>query len=140
MPHTKTCVFCARTFEHINPRAKHCSKECRQKNLNRQARETRKVDPSRYRKACAKYEKTEKGKKARKRNVFVKSMAARYKRYVKRDMRKGIEFPEAMKAAKRLIYTEYAALGVEAKRAEEVVGKEYDRIISNYENRVLGNG
>ena len=104
------------------------------------ARISRASDPDRYRKASSKYEKSEKGKITRKRNVFVKTLSNRYKRYVKREMRRGVEFAEAMKAAKRLIYAEYAALGVEAAKAEEVVGKEYSRILSNYENRVKGNG
>ena len=134
------CRFCDKSITTDDKRRRYCSKECKGKMFTRYAAEKRKANPDPYRKSCKRYDTSEKGRLVRKRYFFIRNMSMKFKRYVKREMKRGVEFEDALKSVKRVIYTELAALDVEAGKAESIVGQEYERILENYKNRVSKDG
>ena len=104
-----------------------------------QRRNKRHENPEPHKKACKRYEGTKKGRNTRRRRYFIKNLSNKFKINVRREMRNGSEFRTALKSVKRLIYTDLTALDVEAEMANQIVDKEYNRILNNYENRVIGN-
>ena len=86
------------------------------------------------------FEKSPKGILTRKRYNYTKALANKFKSKVKRDMKMGAAFEDAMDSAKKVIKTEMAAMSMEQSRIDSVVDAEYARIMRNYENRVSNHG
>ena len=93
-----------------------------------------------YQKVNKRYEESAKGRNTRRMNYLRKSITNRFKRYVKREMKLGTSFELAMDSVKTVIKTEYAAAGMEIAKVDRIVGNEYERIMDNYKQKVVGHG
>ena len=119
---------------------RYCSERCRKNKYLENIARSRRANPEHFSKVNKRYEYSEKGKATRKRNYFRKTLSKRFKRYVKREMKVGTSFTDAMDSVKTVIKAEYASLGMDVARAGQIVDNEYARIMENYRQKVIQSG